>query len=265
MGGERTPGAEGLGVAHTSIDEGTLARAGMPSPGPIGSKGGGRGKEAVSLDPREQFRIWMREAGVSPVQPFPLGEPVEDYFRWLVQRQTPPPASDYDVMSKYTWYASRFYVHIAITTGNPAADVTWPGTEHSCNSWSEIQARPLNAGRRVIDCEGFAFIASSLFAAAGWTAEGFEIAYGGSVGQTSGFAYHIAARLTSPGGRTIGVGTGRALDRRARDEAREAMQPFGAMRMLPDVYTTQADAVQAVNQHAQQQGELTSLDEIRTR
>jgi hypothetical protein len=237
----------------------------MPGAGPTGSKGEGRGKQAVSLDAKEQFRIWMQEAGVSSVQPFPLGQPVEDYFRWLVQRQDPPPASDYEVMSKYTWYASNFYVHVAIASGNPAADVTWPGAEHSCDSWSEIQARPLNAGRRVIDCEGFAFIASRLFTAAAWTLGGFEIAYGGSVGQSSGFAYHIAARLTSPGGRTIGVGTGRARDRTARDEAREAMQPFGAMRMLPDVYASQADAVQAVNQHAQQEGELTSLDEIRTR
>jgi hypothetical protein len=242
----------------------------MPPPGVTGSKGGGRGKQdasppSVSDDPREQFRMWIRDAvdsvgSLGAVPLFPLGAIVEQYFASPSVHSGH--ASDFAAMRNYNWYANHFYIHIAVSSGNPTADIVWPGSEGSCNLWSEIEARPLHQGKRIIDCEGYAFIASRLFAAAGWTLDGFRIAYGGALRQSSNFAYHVAAQLTSPRSRAICVGTHSARTRSMHDEARDAMRPYGAMRVMPDVFPTQAAAVQAVRQHAQQQGALTPADQI---
>jgi len=76
----------------------------------------------------------------------------------------------------YNDYASSFYVHAAASAAVPGSDVTY--ASGTCNAWAEITShRVLDHGRRVIDCEGFAWLANTLLGEAGFIPRGYRVLY----------------------------------------------------------------------------------------
>ncbi|MEW5702014.1 MAG: hypothetical protein AB1792_07280 [Candidatus Zixiibacteriota bacterium] len=120
------------------------------------------------------------------------GQPGEDdlqaYFATL--RGDPDAA-----LAAYREYAASFYVHIAHTSAGAGADVSWPGG--ACDRWSELVARPSHQHRRIIDCEGFAYIAAELLPSAGWTLLGYAVIYLATTTDPEDF--HMVAVLEYPG------------------------------------------------------------------
>lgn len=96
----------------------------------------------------------------------------------------------------YREYVEAFYVHVAHARRDPSADVTWPGG--SCDRWSELAERPRYQHRRIIDCEGYAFIAHRLLSEAGWSLRGYQVLYVLPT-DASGWDYHIVAIMEYPG------------------------------------------------------------------
>ena len=96
----------------------------------------------------------------------------------------------------YREYVQAFYVHVAHARRDPGADVAWPGG--SCDRWSELSERPRYQHRRIIDCEGYAYIADRLLSEAGWNRRGYQVLYVLPTG-TSGWDYHIVAIMEYPG------------------------------------------------------------------
>lgn len=77
-----------------------------------------------------------------------------------------------EAIKAYTRFVKAFFIHIDQIT--PGGDVKWPGKY--CDSWSEVTQRPKhtdNTGRRIIDCEGYAFIVATLLQKADWRLDGF--------------------------------------------------------------------------------------------
>lgn len=144
---------------------------------------------------RQSFVSDMQEAIGRPVR-WPGGHPHPDdlraYFRTLRGR---PDAA----LEAYREYAGSFMVHIETATRGAQIDVVWPGG--SCDRWSEIVSRPRRQHRRMIDCEGYAFLAQELLTEAGWDFVGFEVIYLPTQG-TEPEDYHIMAVLESPGDRS---------------------------------------------------------------
>ena len=95
----------------------------------------------------------------------------------------------------YTEYARSFYVHVMFVPGNREGDVSWPGG--SCDRWSEIVRRSRHQSQRVIDCEGYAYLAAELLSAAGWRLLGYQVIYLIAT-QSSPFEYHLVAVLENP-------------------------------------------------------------------
>jgi hypothetical protein len=95
----------------------------------------------------------------------------------------------------YTEYSRSFYVHIMFVPPSGSDDVAWPGG--SCDRWSEIVQRPRHQSRRVIDCEGYAYLAAELLSAAGWRLLGYQVIYLQPT-QTSPWDYHLVAILENP-------------------------------------------------------------------
>lgn len=85
-------------------------------------------------------------------------------------------------------YANLYYVHIYEV--NPTGDVRYPGG--ICDAWRDLTTRPGNAGRNIIDCEGYAYLASVLFRAAGWTVDGYRLAHV----RDDPTDFHIVVQLT---------------------------------------------------------------------
>jgi hypothetical protein len=117
------------------------------------------------------FAQRMSDAGVRNVGFPPTERNVTDYFRTLRGR----PMSE--VGEAYREYASSFYVHAGnigrgsvqydahrVRTGREVRTVRNP------DSWQDItNQRELHSdGRRVIDCEGYAYLAQRAFSAAGF-------------------------------------------------------------------------------------------------
>jgi len=133
------------------------------------------------------------------------GQPDRDdlraYFETL--RDSPDAA-----LAAYREYAGSFYVHIVRTSAGAGADVTWPGG--ACDRWSELVARPSDQHRRIIDCEGYAFVAAELLPAAGWTLQGYAVIYLAS--STDPADLHMVAVLEYPGDppRRVYIGSERA-------------------------------------------------------
>ncbi len=112
---------------------------------------------------------------------------VLDYFRGLHDRQR--------AVEIYTDYARSFYTHAMFVPGTRDGDVRWPGG--SCDRWSEVVSRPRYQSQRIIDCEGFAFLASELLGAAGWRLIGYQVIYRPAT-QSSEMDYHLVAILNNP-------------------------------------------------------------------
>lgn len=98
-------------------------------------------------------------------------------------------------VERFTEYARSFYVHISFVPGSRTGDVAWPGG--SCDRWSEITARPRHQSQRIIDCEGYAFLAAELLGAAGWRHLGYQVIFRPAT-QTAPMDYHLVAVLEHP-------------------------------------------------------------------
>ncbi|GAB4328342.1 MAG: hypothetical protein Kow0074_24240 [Candidatus Zixiibacteriota bacterium] len=156
---------------------------------------------------RESFLQDMQQAIQRPVRQsggHPNTNDLLEYFRTL--RNNPNAA-----LAAYREYAGSFMIHIESATRGRQIDVAWPGG--SCDRWSEILSRPQRQHRRMIDCEGYAYLAQQLLTAAGWDFIGFEIIYLPTQ-QTEPEDYHIMAVLESPGEppRRVYIGSDRISD-----------------------------------------------------
>jgi hypothetical protein len=98
-------------------------------------------------------------------------------------------------VEQYTEYARSFYVHTMFVPGDRDGDVSWPGG--SCDRWSEINSRPRHQSRRIIDCEGYAYLAGQLLGAAGWRVRGYQVIFRPAT-QTSPLDSHLVAVLEHP-------------------------------------------------------------------
>lgn len=160
---------------------------------------------------RESFLADMHAAlGRAPSAPG--GQPGErdlvSYFTTL--RNDPERA-----LAAYHDYALSFYIHVADATGDRSADVVWPGG--SCDRWSELAVRPRRHQQRIIDCEGYAYLAQELLTAAGWRLRGYQVLYLLPT-RTTTFDYHMVAVLEFPdGGRVVYIGTARISDSAVTD------------------------------------------------
>ncbi len=154
---------------------------------------------------RQTFLQGLNTALGTSVRGFPSTTLVRRYFATL---------SGDAAIQAYEDYASSFYVHISSVSRNPSADVTYPGG--SCDRWTEVVRRRRSGPRRIIDCEGFAFIAYQLLSAAGFQQIGYQIFYLPTPGQPTD--WHMVAVLQVPRGRQrIYIG-GPQVSRRAFDE-----------------------------------------------
>jgi hypothetical protein len=224
-----------------------MARQAAYPPGPTGTKGpGGTAKQAVETDPRVLFVREMEDRLVGrEIHTPPTREELVDYFSTYSSRDPS------QARNAFFRYALAFHVHIEEVT--PGGDVNYPGG--SCDQWSDLTSRPLNQGRRIQDCEGFAYMASVLFQAAGWALDGYRIAYMQlQQGQTiDDLEFHIAAQL-SRGGNTIFVGHARPTTTIMFNEARRVFSGR-SFQVLSATYGTPQEAIAAVQQEAQRSPE----------
>jgi len=101
----------------------------------------------------------------------PTGTPSPQQLRSYFQTLDPAAA-----LAVYEDYASSYYVHAFSSTAVPGSDVQYAGG--ACDAWSEVTShRVLDQGRRVIDCEGFAWLGHTLLGEAGFIPRGFRIYY----------------------------------------------------------------------------------------
>ena len=216
------------------MEDGTMSRQPAHAPGPTGSKGpSGTSKQVIVTDPRLLFIQAVRDALDQQTLPDtpPSQATMEAYFRTFLA------GNAYDERRAFFNYALAFYIHI--NEFNPTGDVGYPGG--TCDRWTDLTSRTLRNGRRVIDCEGYAFLASILLVAAGWTLDGYRLAY--STADTSNF--HIAAQLTL-GSDTVCVGGPRPTTGSMHNEARRVFT--GRFSILQDVFASQQDARAATRQ-----------------
>jgi hypothetical protein len=142
---------------------------------------------------RESFIADM-EGALGRAPSLSHGQPSNDDLRaYFATLGAEPDAA----LAAYREYASSFYVHISRTGSGTDADVSWPGG--SCDRWSELVSRPRDQHRRIVDCEGFAFIAQELLAAAGWDTVGYAVVYLPTT--TDPTNLHMVAVLEYPGDR----------------------------------------------------------------
>ncbi len=240
MGNSRSPGVLETVPPDGSVVDGTLARQPGSVPGVVGVKGGGS-KSYPQYSRKSQVILAMRAA--LPGETIPERTPGQAlmlrYFRTASAEPTQSRRMFFD-------YTLAFYVHInegrdpAATT--PPADVSYPGG--NCDRWSDITSRRSLGGRRVIDCEGFAYLGQVLLSAGGWTFDGYKFAYQADDVNN----IHIAAQLhatTYSGVATICVGGERTNTGTMTDEARRVFQ---GVRFIVDgtIYQTQAEVWTAV-------------------
>ena len=130
----------------------------------------------------------------------PQRRDVMEYFRSLQDRHR--------AVESYSEYARSFYVHAMFVPGIRSDDVRWPGG--SCDQWSELVRRPRRQSQRIIDCEGYAFLAAEVLGAAGWQLLGYQVLFRPAT-QGSEMDYHLVAVLVNSADTTerIYVGTPR--------------------------------------------------------
>ena len=156
---------------------------------------------------QESFISDMQRALGRPVQTRggqPAAGDVRAYFRTLSGNPS-------QALAAYEEYAGSFMIHVAAATRGRTGDVTWPGG--TCDQWSEIVSRPQDRQhRRMIDCEGYAYLAQDLLTEADWSFIGYEVIYLPT--QTEPEDFHIMAVLDSPGAqpRRVYIGHQRASD-----------------------------------------------------
>lgn len=164
-------------------------------------------------------------------------------------------------LNAYREYALSFYVHIMRVSTDPDADVEWPGG--SCDRWSEIASRRRNQYRRVIDCEGYAFIAQQLLGAAGWSLAGYRIIYLPTRSNPSDF--HIVAVMDYPGetSRRIFIGSER-VSTNWMSEANAVFPQGSSNARTTSIAPTAAQAIEEMQQQIGS-GDSTELAPFRDR
>jgi hypothetical protein len=154
---------------------------------------------------RQTFLQGLNAALGTSISGFPDPAAVRRYFATL---------NGEEAIRAYEDYASSFYVHIVNVSASSNADVVYPGG--SCDRWVEVTRRRRSGSRRIIDCEGFAFIAHQLLGAAGFQQLGYQVFYLPTPGRPTD--WHIVAVLQVPrGSGRLFVG-GPEVSRRAFDE-----------------------------------------------
>lgn len=145
---------------------------------------------------REAFSARMKAAGVTPSEP-PTQEELQKYFKTFND-----PKKRAQAASEFQDYATAFHVHIASSdNGNSSSDVVYSKESHffvgkkrfpteeaaqkeanrvrkdytkfetsDASSWQDVSSdRKTNSdGRKIQDCEGFAYMAQTLLGAAGY-------------------------------------------------------------------------------------------------
>jgi len=231
MGGTRRPGPEGTRGAAAATEDGTLARRRADVPGSTGSKGGSS-KQGIVTDRRWLFVDEMRTALARPS--IPHSPPGRTLLREYFGHSTVLAQTAYRQCQTFYRYAGAFYVHVIEVS--PGTDITYPGPGHICDRWSDFNRLGTSGNRRVIDCEGFAFLASELLPPAGWTLDGYRLAHH----RDDASDFHIAAQL-SRGEEAAFVGGPRPTADSMANEARRAFRPEQFI-VIDEVFATQLDA-----------------------
>lgn len=124
-------------------------------------------------------------------------------------------------------FAKAFNVHVAQESQKPSADVLYGGTEKNPlppTKWDDVAKRKPGGtteyvGKRINDCEGYAFMAQELLGAAGFDVKHHLTAHGGPAGA---HAMAVFTHPKEPGNVTItsndGVFTGKN-EKKVADEA----------------------------------------------
>lgn len=165
--------------------------------------------------------------------------------------QTLDPAA---ALAAYEDYASSYYVHAVSSAAVPGSDVQYAGG--ACDAWSEVTShRVLDHGRRVIDCEGFAWLGHTLLGEAGFIPRGFRIYYLPAVtpGQDP-TDWHIIAIMQFPIGsstpsRRVYIG-GPRVSNSMHQETQRAYPADWLNAELAPMGMSPATAIQNMIQHA---------------
>lgn len=128
------------------------------------------------------FLAKLQGAGIKADLP-PSKEQLVAYFKTLAGK----PA---DARKALADFNSAFQVHVAQETQNPKADVRYGGTKEAPlppAKWADVEKTPAgatgeNVGKRVNDCEGYAYMAEELMKAAGFKLKHHLTANGGPAG-----------------------------------------------------------------------------------
>jgi hypothetical protein len=184
-----------------------------------------RGASADTHAQQTAFEGEMRAAGVDACHP-PTQDQLRAYFRTFDSR-----ARRGEAPAAYERYARAFHTHTANVPGRRDADVRYsPETSYvvgnrfygseaeaarrgdyrvvdtaDASAWGDVNRQPLHEGRRVQDCEGFAFMAQDLLGAAGYRTE--QVANQGS----NGYAHAMVAARDPQSGRRVVVSNERAF------------------------------------------------------
>jgi len=129
-----------------------------------------------------KFLAKMQAEGIKADYP-PSKDQLVEYFQKLAQK----PAEARKALAEFN---AAFEVHVAEETDNPEADVRYHGTEKAPlppNSWADVEknlpnAAGENVGKRVNDCEGYAYLNEELMKAAGFNVKHHLTANGGPAG-----------------------------------------------------------------------------------
>lgn len=146
------------------------------------------------------FMAKMEAAGVKGDLP-PTKDQLLKYFGTL--KDNPKEAR-----AAFEQFSKAFNVHVAQETQTPGADVRYHGTEKNPlppTSWDDLTSRKANGagenvGRRVNDCEGYAYMAQELLGAAGFELKHHLTANGGPAGA---HAMGVFTHKKDPGNVTI--------------------------------------------------------------
>lgn len=140
------------------------------------------------------FLAGMEKAGIKPSYP-PTENQLTEYFSTM--KKDPAGAR-----TAFETYTKAFHAHPS-SAGKPKDfDLQYKdGASRLPDKWSEVAARPIdgqpvNIGKQMNDCEGFAFMAEKLLGAAGFTVEHHLTAHGAPAGDHAMVAFKHPSEKT---------------------------------------------------------------------
>jgi hypothetical protein len=181
----------------------------------------------VSVKGDQDFFI-SRLKGAAPGAQLTQGQPALADLRTFFRSQIDDPDEG---LKAYRQYVRAFYMHI--DEEKPGGDIKW---NKYCDSWTKIDRARLKPSadgspRRVIDCEGYAFIAATLLPEAGWTLVGYIGFYKPGDSDSGHLAVKLVYKRTLPPGTIIGqdsvvTGTAGTDNKAAIDERNELFKSY---------------------------------------